>query len=156
MASFIDTLFASPRCLLQAWIVLWVAFVVGLLLSHVSSNPIAFATLFKPTSSHVNHVAGLSIQHSNVQHHAAADSGTSVQHCQSNSSNPSCASPQHHSNDCLWQCLLVCMAHVLLFALCLVCGLKTRLLAYAKLPLCFKSSLLKRLLKPPKNSMVCA
>ena len=44
------------------------------------------------------------------------------------------------------------LAHVLLFALCLLCSLKTRLLAYAKLPLCFKSSMLKRLLKPPLKS----
>ena len=152
MASFTHTLLAPHRHLLRVWLLACVAFVAGLLLTHVNSGsawPQNNPFTFKPS-----HASASKTGHANT-HAVASASNTHAQHCQ-NKQDTACQAPQHHSNDCLWQCLLVCMAHVLLFALCLVCGLKTRLLAYAKLPLCFKSSSLKRLLKPPKNSMVCA
>ena len=153
MASFIHTLFTSTQRFFKAWVLLWVVFVVGLWLSHANGNWASpLSTWLLPSSNQA--VALSNKQH--TMHTASSVDYAHVQHCQNNNGTPNCAAPPHHSNDCLWQCLLVCMAHVLLFALCLLCSLKTRLLAYAKLPLCFKSSSLKRLLKPPKNSMVCA
>lgn len=153
MASFIHTLFTSSQRFFKAWVLLWVIFVIGLWLSHANGNPMSSLNTWLTPSS--NQAVALSNKH-HTMHTASSVDYAHVQHCQNSKSNSSCASPQHHSNDCLWQCLLVCMAHVLLFAMCLISGLKTRLLAYAKLSLCFKSSMLKRLLKPPKNPMVCA
>ena len=98
---------------------------------------------------------------STVQSDTHADAATNShssshqQNCQTGS-NQSCHDTAHQSNDCLWQCLLVCLTQMLLFVMCLAIGLKIRLLAYRKLALSFKSSLLKRLLKPPKNLTVFA
>ena len=153
MASFIHTLFNSSQRFFKAWVLLCVVFVAVLWLSHANGNWTSpLSTWLTPSS---NQAVALSNKH-HTMHTASIVSDVNVQHCQNSNGAPNCAAPQHHSNDCLWQCLLVCMAHVLLFALCLISGLKTRLLAYAKLSLCFKSSMLKRLLKPPKNPMVCA
>ena len=153
MASFIHTLFTSTQRFFKAWVLLWVVFVAGLWLSHANGNWTSpLSTWLTPSS---NQAVALSKKH-HTMHTASSVSDTHVQYCQNSNGAPNCAAPQHHSNDCLWQCLLVCMAHVLMFVLCLISGLKTRLLAYAKLSLCFKSSMLKRLLKPPKNPMVCA
>ena len=153
MASFIHTLFNSSQRFFKAWVLLCVVFVAVLWLSHANGNWTSpLSTWLTPSS---NQAVALSNKHHTI-HTASSVSDVNIQHCQNSNGAPNCAAPQHHSNDCLWQCLLVCMAHMLLFALCLISGLKTRLLAYAKLSLCFKSSMLKRLLKPPKNPMVCA
>ncbi|UOO89918.1 hypothetical protein LVJ82_02720 [Vitreoscilla massiliensis] len=83
-----------------------------------------------------------------------ASASASAAHCANADS--ACTTQPHHSSDCLWQCLMLCMAHVLLFVLGWLSGLKIQPVAYAALCLRFKSSSLKRLLKPPKTRCVPA
>ena len=139
---------------LWAWMALIAGFFIsqhtGLLVLTQAPAPVQMASSHHATA--LEHAAP-----SDTHGNAAINSQAShhQQNCQAGS-NQSCHNTAHQSNDCLWQCLLVCLSQMLLFVMCLAIGLKMRLLAYGKLALTFKSSLLKRLLKPPKNLTVFA
>ena len=136
----------------------WVALITGFFISKHSGLPVftSAPVLMQMTASHhtpSDQSTGRSDTHADaaIKNHSSSHQ----QNCLSDS-NQSCHDTAHQSNDCLWQCLLVCLTQMLLFVMCLAIGLKIRLLAYRKLALSFKSSLLKRLLKPPKNLTVFA
>ena len=140
------------------WALVWIALTTGFFISKHSGLPV-FTSSPAPmqiTASHhtpSDHSTGRSDAHANAA--INSHSSSHQQNCQTGS-NQSCHDSAHQSNDCLWQCRLVCLTQMLLFVMCLAIGLKTRLLAYGKLASSFKSSLLKRLLKPPKNLTVFA
>ena len=136
----------------------WVALITGFFISKHSGLPVftSAPVLMQMTASHhtpSDHSTGRSDAHANAA--INSHSSSHQQNCQTGS-NQSCHDTAHQSNDCLWQCLLVCLAQMLLFVMCLALGLKIHHLAYRKLASSFKSSLLKRLLKPPKNLTVFA
>ena len=140
------------------WALVWMALTTGFFISKHSGLPVftSAPVLMQMTASHhtsSDYSSGRSDTHANTA--INSHSSSHQQNCLSDS-NQSCHDTAHQSNDCLWQCLLVCLAQMLLFVMCLAIGLKIRLLAYRKLAPSFKSSLLKRLLKPPKNLTVFA
>ena len=140
------------------WLWAWMALIAGFFISQHTGLLVltqAPAPVQMASSHHANALehAAPSDTHGNAAINSHASSHQ--QNCQAGS-NQSCHDTAHQSNDCLWQCLLVCLSQMLLFVMCLAIGLKMRLLAYGKLALTFKSSLLKRLLKPPKNLTVFA
>ena len=140
------------------WALVWIALTTGFFISKHSGLPVftSAPALMQMTASHhtpSDQSTGRSDAHANTA--INSHSSSHRQNCLSDS-NQSCHDTAHQSNDCLWQCLLVCLAQMLLFVMCLAIGLKFRLLAYGKLASSFKSSLLKRLLKPPKNLTVFA
>ena len=140
------------------WALVWMALTTGFFISKHSGLPVftSAPALMQMAASH-HSPSDRSTGQSDAHADAAINnhSFSHQQNCQTGS-NQSCHDTAHQSNDCLWQCLLVCLAQMLLFVMCLAIGLKVRLLAYGKLALTFKSSLLKRLLKPPKNLTVFA
>ena len=140
------------------WALVWMALTTGFFISKHSGLPVftSAPALMQMAASH-HSPSDRSTGQSDAHADAAINnhSFSHQQNCQTGS-NQSCHDTAHQSNDCLWQCLLVCLAQMLLFVMCLAIGLKIRLLAYGKLALTFKSSLLKRLLKPPKNLTVFA
>ena len=140
------------------WALVWMALTAGFFISKHSGLSVftSAPALMQMTASHhtpSDHSTGRSDAHADaaIRNHSSSHQ----QNCLSGS-NQSCHDTAHQSNDCLWQCLLVCLAQMLLFVMCLAIGLKIHLLAYRKLASSFKSSLLKRLLKPPKNLAVFA
>ena len=140
------------------WALVWIALTTGFFISKHSGLPVftSAPVLVQMAASHhapSDRSTGRSDAHANAA--INSHSSSHQQNCQTGS-NQSCHDTAHQSNDCLWQCLLVCLAQMLLFVMCLAIGLKIRLLAYGKLAPSFKSSLLKRMLKPPKNLAVFA
>ena len=140
------------------WALVWIALTTGFFISKHSGLPVfnLAPTPMQMAASHhtpSDHSTGRSDAHADaaIRNHSSSHQ----QNCQTGS-NQSCHDTAHQSNDCLWQCLLVCLAQMLLFVMCLAIGLKIHHLAYRKLASSFKSSLLKRLLKPPKNLAVFA
>ena len=135
------------------WALVWMALTTGFFISKHSGLPVftSAPALMQMAASH-HSPSDRSTGQSDAHADAAINnhSFSHQQNCQTGS-NQSCHDTAHQSNDCLWQCLLVC-----LFVMCLAIGLKIRLLAYGKLAPSFKSSLLKRMLKPPKNLAVFA
>ena len=151
-------LFPMTSRAIWLWALVWIALTTGFFISKHSGLPVftsAPAPMQMTASHHTpsDHSTGRSDAHADaaIRNHSSSHQ----QNCQTGS-NQSCHDTAHQSNDCLWQCLLVCLAQMLLFVICLAIGLKIRLLAYRKLALSFKSSLLKRMLKPPKNLTVFA
>ena len=140
------------------WALVWMALTAGFFISKHSGLPVftSAPALMQMAASH-HSPSDRSTGQSDAHADAAINnhSFSHQQNCQTGS-NQSCHDSAHQSNDCLWQCRLVCLTQMLLFVMCLAIGLKTRLLAYGKLASSFKSSLLKRLLKPPKNLTVFA
>ena len=140
------------------WALVWMALTTGFFISKHSGMPdfTSAPALMQMAASH-HSPSDRSTGQSDAHADAAINnhSFSHQQNCQTGS-NQSCHDTAHQSNDCLWQCLLVCLAQMLLFVMCLAIGLKIRLLAYGKLAPSFKSSLLKRMLKPPKNLAVFA
>ena len=140
------------------WALVWMALTTGFFISKHSGLPVftSAPALMQMAASH-HSPSDRSTGQSDAHADAAINnhSFSHQQNCQTGS-NQSCHDTAHQSNDCLWQCLLVCLAQMLLFVMCLAIGLKIRLLAYGKLAPSFKSSLLKRMLKPPKNLAVFA
>ena len=140
------------------WALVWIALTTGFFISKHSGLPVftSAPALMQMAASH-HSPSDRSTGQSDAHADAAINnhSFSHQQNCQTGS-NQSCHDTAHQSNDCLWQCLLVCLAQMLLFVMCLAIGLKIRLLAYGKLAPSFKSSLLKRMLKPPKNLAVFA
>ena len=138
------------------WALVWMALTTGFFISKHSGLPVftSAPALMQMAASH-HSPSDRSTGQSDAHADAAINnhSFSHQQNCQTGS-NQSCHDTAHQSNDCLWQCLLVCLAQMLLFVMCLAIGLKIRLLAYGKLAPSFKSSLLKRMLKPPKNLTV--
>ena len=151
-------LFPMTSRAIWLWALVWIALTTGFFISKHSGLPV-FTSSPAPmqiTASHhtpSDHSTGRSDTHADaaIKNHSSSHQ----QNCQTGS-NQSCHDTAHQSNDCLWQCLLVCLAQMLLFVMYLAIGLKIRLLAYRKLATSFKSSLLKRMLKPPKNLAVFA
>ena len=151
-------LFPMTSRAIWLWALVWMALTAGFLISKHSGLPVftsAPAPMQMAASHHTpsDHSTGRSDNHADaaIKNHSSSHQ----QNCLSDS-NQSCHDTAHQSNDCLWQCLLVCLAQLLLFVMCLAIGLKIHHLAYRKLASSFKSSLLKRLLKPPKNLTVFA
>ena len=151
-------LFPMTSRAIWLWALVWMALTTGFFISKHSGLPV-FTSAPAPMQMAASHHApsGHSTGRSDAHVNAAINSLSSShqQNCQTGSNQP-CHDTAHQSNDCLWQCLLVCLAQMLLFVMCLAIGLKIRLLAYRKLASPFKSSLLKRMLKPPKNLAVFA
>ena len=151
-------LFPMTSRAIWLWALVWMALTTGFFISKHSGLPVftSAPALMQMAASH-HSPSDRSTGQSDAHADAAINnhSFSHQQNCQTGS-NQSCHDTAHQSNDCLWQCLLVCLAQMLLFVMCLAIGLKIRLLAYGKLALTFKSSLLKRLLKPPKNLTVFA
>ena len=149
-------LFPMTSRAIWLWALVWMALTTGFFISKHSGLPVftsAPAPMQMAASHHTpsDHSTGRSDTHADAA--INSHSSSHQQNCQTGS-NQSCHDTAHQSNDCLWQCLLVCLAQMLLFVMCLAIGLKIRLLAYRKLASPFKSSLLKRMLKPPKNLTV--
>ena len=151
-------LFPMTSRAIWLWALVWIALTTGFFISKHSGLPVftSAPVLVQMAASHhapSDRSTGRSDAHANAA--INSHSSSHQQNCQTGS-NQSCHDTAHQSNDCLWQCLLVCLTQMLLFVMCLAIGLKIRLLAYRKLASSFKSSLLKRLLKPPKNLTVFA
>ena len=151
-------LFPMTSRAIRLWALVWIALITGFFISKHSGLPVfnsAPAPMQMAASHHTpsDQSTGRSDTHADtaINNHSSSHQ----QNCQTGS-NQSCHNTAHQSNDCLWQCLLVCLAQMLLFVMCLAIGLKIHHLAYRKLASSFKSSLLKRLLKPPKNLTVFA
>ena len=151
-------LFPMTSRAIWLWALVWIALTTGFFISKHSGLPVftSAPALMQMAASH-HSPSDRSTGQSDAHADAAINnhSFSHQQNCQTGS-NQSCHDTAHQSNDCLWQCLLVCLAQMLLFVMCLAIGLKIRLLAYGKLAPSFKSSLLKRMLKPPKNLAVFA
>lgn len=151
-------LFPMTSRAIWLWALVWMALTTGFFISKHSGLPVftSAPALMQMAASH-HSPSDRSTGQSDAHADAAINnhSFSHQQNCQTGS-NQSCHDTAHQSNDCLWQCLLVCLAQMLLFVMCLAIGLKIRLLAYGKLAPSFKSSLLKRMLKPPKNLAVFA
>ena len=151
-------LFPMTSRAIWLWALVWIALTTGFFISKHSGLPVftSAPALMQMAASHhtpSDHSTGRSDNHADaaIKNHSSSHQ----QNCQTGS-NQSCHDTAHQSNDCLWQCLLVCLAQLLLFVMCLAIGLKIHHLAYRKLASSFKSSLLKRMLKPPKNLAVFA
>ena len=141
------------------WALVWIALTTGFFISKHSGLPV-FTSSPAPmqiTASHhtpSDHSTGRSDTHADAA--INSHSSSHQQNCQTGSNQSCHDTAAHQSNDCLWQCLLVCLVQMLLFVMCFAIGLKIHHLAYRKLAPSFKSSLLKRMLKPPKNLTVFA